>query len=72
MVTFIFVRDVIGNGNNAITRIFMKGGTGYVTANKILVPTDFSDYSDKALKQALDIAKQYNAKVFLFMRSPQR
>jgi nucleotide-binding universal stress UspA family protein len=33
---------------------------------KILVPTDFSEYSDKALKQALDIAKQYNAKVFLF------
>jgi nucleotide-binding universal stress UspA family protein len=32
---------------------------------KILVPTDFSEYSDKALKQALDIAKQYNAKVFL-------
>lgn len=33
---------------------------------KILVPTDFSEYSDKALKQALDIAKQYNAQVFLF------
>lgn len=33
---------------------------------KILVPTDFSEYSDKALKQALDIAKQYNAKVYLF------
>ena len=33
---------------------------------KILVPTDFSEYSDKALKQALDIAKQYNAKVHLF------
>jgi nucleotide-binding universal stress UspA family protein len=32
---------------------------------KILVPTDFSEYSDKALKQALDIAKQYDAKVFL-------
>lgn len=32
---------------------------------KILVPTDFSEYSDKALKQALDIAKQYKAKVFL-------
>jgi universal stress protein A len=32
---------------------------------KILVPTDFSEFSDKALKQALDIAKQYNAKVFL-------
>ena len=32
---------------------------------KILVPTDFSEYSDKALEQALDIAKQYRAKVFL-------
>lgn len=32
---------------------------------KILVPTDFSENSDRALGQALDIAKQYNAKVFL-------
>jgi len=32
---------------------------------KILVPTDFSEPSDKALEQALDIAKQYNAKVYL-------
>ncbi len=32
---------------------------------KILVPTDFSEYSDKALKQALDIAKEYNAKVYV-------
>jgi universal stress protein A len=32
---------------------------------RILVPTDFSEYSDKALEQALDIAKQYHAKVFL-------
>ncbi len=32
---------------------------------KVLVPTDFSEYSDKALAQALDIAKQYNARVFL-------
>lgn len=32
---------------------------------KILVPTDFSEYSDRALEQALDIAKQYQAKVFL-------
>jgi nucleotide-binding universal stress UspA family protein len=32
---------------------------------KILVPTDFSEYSDGALRQALDIAKQYKAKVFL-------
>jgi universal stress protein A len=32
---------------------------------KILVPTDFSEYSDKALEQALDIARQYHANVFL-------
>jgi nucleotide-binding universal stress UspA family protein len=38
---------------------------------KILVPTDFSEYSDRALKQALDIAKQYKAKVFLLHVSPE-
>jgi len=32
---------------------------------KILVPTDFSTHSDKALRQALDIAKQYGAQVFV-------
>lgn len=32
---------------------------------KILVPTDFSEYSDKALSQALDIAKHYNAEVYV-------
>ncbi len=32
---------------------------------KVLVPTDFSEYSDKALKQALDIAAQYGAKVYV-------
>jgi universal stress protein A len=32
---------------------------------KILVPTDFSEYSDRALRQALDIAKHYNSKVLL-------
>ena len=36
-----------------------------LTPTRILVPTDFSEYSDKALEQALDIAKQYNSKVFL-------
>ena len=30
---------------------------------KILIPTDFSEYSNKALRQALDIAKHYKAKV---------
>lgn len=32
---------------------------------RILVPTDFSDYSDEALRQALELAKQYDAKVYL-------
>lgn len=33
---------------------------------KILVPTDFSVYADNALKYALDVAKDYKAKIFLF------
>jgi nucleotide-binding universal stress UspA family protein len=32
---------------------------------RVLVPTDFSEYSDRALGQALEIARQYKAKVFL-------
>jgi nucleotide-binding universal stress UspA family protein len=32
---------------------------------KILIPTDFSEYSSKALRQALDIAKQYKAQVYV-------
>jgi universal stress protein A len=32
---------------------------------KILVPTDFSKFSDEALKQAYDIAKQHKAKIYL-------
>ena len=32
---------------------------------RILVPTDFSAFSDKALEQALDISKQYGAEVYL-------
>jgi universal stress protein A len=31
----------------------------------ILVPTDFSKYSDEALDKAADIAAQYNAKIYL-------
>jgi nucleotide-binding universal stress UspA family protein len=31
----------------------------------VLVPTDFSAYADNALKQAMDIAKQNNAKIHL-------
>ena len=32
---------------------------------KILVPTDFSVYSDNALKQAIDIAKQNKSEIYL-------
>jgi len=32
---------------------------------KILVPTDFSKYSDAALKKAIDIATQYGSKIYL-------
>jgi nucleotide-binding universal stress UspA family protein len=32
---------------------------------KILVPTDFSKYSDKALQEAVDIAKKYGSKIYL-------
>jgi len=31
----------------------------------ILVPTDFSEYSDKALQHATDIARQNNARIYL-------
>ena len=31
----------------------------------ILVPTDFSEHSDKAIRQAADIAEQNNAKIYL-------
>lgn len=31
----------------------------------ILVPTDFSEFSDEALEKAYDIAKQYKAKIHL-------
>ena len=36
---------------------------------KILVPTDFSEHSDRAFGQALDIAKDYSSKVFFSMLS---
>ena len=36
-----------------------------LTVKSILVPTDFSEHSDKALKQALDIARMNKAKLYL-------
>lgn len=35
------------------------------TPKSILVPTDFSEFSDRAVQQAVDIAEQNNAKIFL-------
>ncbi|MGD0276771.1 MAG: universal stress protein [Syntrophales bacterium] len=32
---------------------------------KILVPTDFSKYADKALKEAIDITNKYGSKIYL-------
>jgi len=37
---------------------------------KILVPTDFSKFSDNALKQAIEMAKQNKGKIYLFHVSP--
>src|SRR5215470_3907431 len=36
-----------------------------VSLAKILVPTDFSETSDRALEQALSLARTYNARIFL-------
>jgi nucleotide-binding universal stress UspA family protein len=33
--------------------------------DKIIVPTDFSDYSDLALQKALDLAEACNAKIYI-------
>ncbi len=33
--------------------------------SRILVPTDMSEHSDRAIRSAFDIARQYNAEVFL-------
>ena len=35
------------------------------TPKTILVPTDFSESSDRALEKAVDMAEKYNAKVIL-------
>jgi len=35
------------------------------TPKSILVPTDFSEHSDRAVRQAVDIAEQHNSKIYL-------
>jgi universal stress protein A len=42
-----------------------KGGVTMFSPKNILVPTDFSEYSEAALKKAIDIAEQYKAKIYL-------
>jgi nucleotide-binding universal stress UspA family protein len=42
-----------------------KGGMYMFNVKRILVPTDFSQYSDMALQKAVDIASENNAKVVL-------
>lgn len=32
---------------------------------RILVPTDFSEFSDQAFRQAVNLARQFNAKIYL-------
>ena len=42
-----------------------KPGRPTLKIQKILVPTDFSDFSKKALKYAVSVAKQLGAKITL-------
>ena len=42
-----------------------QGGRHMFAPQKILVPTDFSKYSDAALEQATDIATQYGSTIYL-------
>jgi universal stress protein A len=45
-------------------QILQKGGHMFAP-KQILVPTDFSTFSDKALKEAIDIAKQHGSTIHL-------
>lgn len=44
----------------------MPEGEAMLKPTKVLVPTDFSESSAKALQQGIDIARQYNAELHLF------
>jgi|LSQX01.3.fsa_nt_gb nucleotide-binding universal stress UspA family protein len=43
----------------------LKGEYIMFAPKKILVPTDFSKFSDAALKKAVDIAEQHGSKIYL-------
>ncbi|MGZ3577945.1 MAG: universal stress protein [Syntrophales bacterium] len=60
MVVFLgFLARAFSFGKNE------KGGVLMFDPKRILVPTDFSKYSDKALRIAVDIAQEYKAKICL-------
>ena len=46
-----------------VDKIFSRKVIKMLWPTKILVPTDFSEYSDRTLRQARDIVKQYGSKV---------
>jgi nucleotide-binding universal stress UspA family protein len=48
-----------------ITSCRRKGETNMFAPKNILVPTDYSDYADKALRKALEIAKQFKSRINL-------
>jgi universal stress protein A len=55
-----------GKGN--LTRLYNpRAGRRFImfAPKSILVPTDFSEYADAALKEAVDIARKYNSKIYL-------
>ncbi len=42
-----------------------EGGPAMFAPKSILVPTDFSEFADEALKDAVEIAKKFNSKIYL-------
>ncbi len=53
---------ILFSGNSAIGK---RKGVNMFKPTKILAPTDMSAHSDKAVKQAIDIARQFGAELYL-------
>ena len=53
---------ILFSGNSAIGK---RKGVNMFKPTKILAPTDMSAHSDKAVKQAIDIARQFGAQLYL-------
>src|SRR5262245_26399647 len=52
-------RSALSNQSDGLGRMSM------ITLQKILVPTDFSDFSQRALEFALPLAEKFQAKIYL-------